>query len=142
MKTWPNFAYHFDDSRTLQYIYARWSTFSDRFHNVSFTMQSHDHNWSLALSLILWEKRNIEGCRLLLTHVNIHLYFEEMECTPNHWGWTTLYDVQLFEIKLRDFRLMTILVSIFYQNINKDRTNKSNTQKYIETAQKQMSSLF
>ena len=36
-------SYHFDDSRTLQYIYARWSTFSDRFHNVSFTMQSHDH---------------------------------------------------------------------------------------------------
>ena len=44
-------SYHFDDSRTLQYIYARWSTFSDRFHNVSFTMQSHDHNWSLALTV-------------------------------------------------------------------------------------------
>ena len=42
-------SYHYDDSRTLQYIYARWSTFSDRFHNFSFTMQSHDHNWSLAL---------------------------------------------------------------------------------------------
>ena len=28
------------------YLYARWSTFSDRFHNVSFTMQSHDHYWS------------------------------------------------------------------------------------------------
>ena len=34
---------------THQYLYARWSTFSDRFHNVSFTMQSHDHNWSLSL---------------------------------------------------------------------------------------------
>ena len=33
---------------------ARWSTFSDRFHNVSFTMQSHDHNWSLPLRLILY----------------------------------------------------------------------------------------
>ena len=47
-------SYHFDNSRTLQYIhqylYARWSTFSDRFHDVSFTMQSHDHNWSLSLT--------------------------------------------------------------------------------------------
>ena len=43
-------SYHFDDSRTLQMLDARWSTFSDRFHNVSFTMQSHDHNWSLPLT--------------------------------------------------------------------------------------------
>ena len=43
-------SYHFDDSRTLQMLDARWSTFSDRFHNVSFTMQSHDHNWSLPLN--------------------------------------------------------------------------------------------
>ena len=47
-------SYHFDDSRTLQYtpigyLYARWSTFSDRFHNVSFTMQSHDQNSTLSL---------------------------------------------------------------------------------------------
>ena len=42
-------SYHFDDSRTLQMLDARWSTFSDRFHNVSFTMQSHDHYWSLPL---------------------------------------------------------------------------------------------
>ena len=43
-------SYHFDDSRTLQMLDARWSTFSDRFHNVSFTMQSHDHYWSLPLN--------------------------------------------------------------------------------------------
>ena len=45
-------SYHFDDSRTLQMLDARWSTFSDRFHNVSFTMQSHDHYWSLPLMYI------------------------------------------------------------------------------------------
>ena len=47
-------SYHFDDSRTLQMLDARWSTFSDRFHNVSFTMQSHDHYWSLPLKLWTW----------------------------------------------------------------------------------------
>ena len=36
---------------THQYlhVYARWSTFSDWFHNVSFTMQSHDQNGSIPL---------------------------------------------------------------------------------------------
>ena len=29
---------------TLKFLYARWSTFSGRFHTVSFTMQSHDQN--------------------------------------------------------------------------------------------------
>ena len=46
-------SYNFDDSRTLQMLDARWSTFSDQFHNVSFTMQSHDHNWSLPLKIKL-----------------------------------------------------------------------------------------
>ena len=36
---------------THQYIYFRWPTFSDRFHNVSFTMQSHDQNSTLSLML-------------------------------------------------------------------------------------------
>ena len=36
---------------THQYLYARWSTFSDWFHNVSFTMQPHDQNWSLSLTV-------------------------------------------------------------------------------------------
>ena len=34
---------------THQYLYARWSTFSGRFHTVSFTMQSHDQNSTLSL---------------------------------------------------------------------------------------------
>ena len=48
-------SYHFDDSRTLQYtswsilIWYSWSTFSDWFHTVSFTLQSHDQNWSIPL---------------------------------------------------------------------------------------------
>ena len=35
---------------THQYLYARWSTFSDRFHNVSFTMQLHDQNTTLSFN--------------------------------------------------------------------------------------------
>ena len=45
-------SYYFDDSRTLcthQYLYARRSALSDRFHNVPFTMQSHDQNSTLSL---------------------------------------------------------------------------------------------
>ena len=49
-------SYHFDDSRTLHYtrityLYTRWSTFPDRFHTVSFTMQSHDQNSTLSLKV-------------------------------------------------------------------------------------------
>ena len=37
---------------TLKFLYARWSTFSGRFHTVSFTMQSHDQNSTSSLSLL------------------------------------------------------------------------------------------
>ena len=48
------FFYHFDDSQNLAvhtntYMLDE-ATFSDRFHNVSFTMQSHDQNWSIPLN--------------------------------------------------------------------------------------------
>ena len=39
---------------THQYLYARWSTFSDRFHTVSFTMQLHDQNSTLSLSILFF----------------------------------------------------------------------------------------
>ena len=34
---------------THTFLYARWSTFSGRFHTVSFTMQSHDQNLTSSL---------------------------------------------------------------------------------------------
>ena len=34
---------------THKFLYARWSTFSGRFHTVSFTMQSHDQNSTSSL---------------------------------------------------------------------------------------------
>ena len=39
---------------THQYLYARWSTFSDHLHSVSFTVQSHDQNWSIPLTMFLY----------------------------------------------------------------------------------------
>ena len=52
-------SYHFNDSRMILELCNkvhtntyRWSTFSDWFHNVSFTMQLHDHNWSLSLKVM------------------------------------------------------------------------------------------
>ena len=42
---------------THQHLYARRSTFSDGFHNVSFTMQSHDQNSTLSLNLILMSRK-------------------------------------------------------------------------------------
>ena len=38
---------------TQKYLYARWSTFSDWLHTVSFTMQLHDQNSTLSLSIFL-----------------------------------------------------------------------------------------
>ena len=47
---------------THQYLYARWSTFSDRFHIVSFTMQPHVHNWSPSLTLYFWRNKARRKC--------------------------------------------------------------------------------
>ena len=74
-------SYHFDDSRTLQMLDARWSTFSDRFHNVSFTMQSHDHNWSLPLS---YDKTSIiPGFVFSGTHCIVYIYRENCSTLPS-----------------------------------------------------------
>ena len=40
---------------THQYLYARWSTLSDRFRIISFTMQLHDQNSTLSLTNITWK---------------------------------------------------------------------------------------
>ena len=45
--------YDFDSPEpcsTHQYLHATWSTFSDPFHTISFTMQSHDQNSILSLT--------------------------------------------------------------------------------------------
>ena len=41
---------------THKFLYARWSTFSGRFHTVSFTMQSHDQNSTSSLKMKLYYK--------------------------------------------------------------------------------------
>ena len=65
-------SYHFDDSRISQYtpiLYARWSTFSDLFHNVSFSMQSHDQNPTLSLNVGGRKLVNIHGKTNNLQHI-------------------------------------------------------------------------
>ena len=45
---------------THKFLYARWSTFSGRFHTVSFTMQSHDQNSTSSLNTgKSWRKKSL-----------------------------------------------------------------------------------
>ena len=57
------------------FLYARWSTFSGRFHTVSFTMQSHDQNSTSSLRLdfpLNWlhnyNKLNWQRCTQCVLH--------------------------------------------------------------------------
>ena len=76
---------------TLKFLYARWSTFSGRFHTVSFTMQSHDQNstsslnfvWSHSLfwKIIMWWYTFV----LLTHHYALFFLLEQPERATAHW---------------------------------------------------------
>ena len=66
-KTGPNFVIVLmipEPCCTHQYVYATWSTFSDRFHTVSFRMQSHDYNLTLSLKCLCQQTYDITLPRL------------------------------------------------------------------------------
>ena len=106
-------SYHFDDSRpcsTHQYLYVRWSTFSDRFHNVSFTMQSDDHNWSISLLDLrvyseIWSLKRVHFVRnyisfsmsvLQMGHILYISYIFYVPNLPKSWSYYCLLFRRVF----------------------------------------------
>ena len=83
-KTGPNFLSFWWFQNLAVHTNTRWSTFSDRFHNVSFTMQSHDHNWSLSL-----KKQYRLQCEYL--GLNFHVHCNDIYMFMKGWTSVSLF---------------------------------------------------